>query len=236
MFGMKFLFDFFPLLLFFAAFKFYGIFTATAVVIVASLVQISWFRLRYGRFEKMHLITMVLVTVLGGLTLALHAKAFVMWKPTVVNWAFAAIFLGSHFIGKQPIIRRLLSAQIELPDRVWSRLSFMWVFFFFVAGAANIYFVHDYVTAETALRAAVPNIEESKIENLDCATDFTGDAQALCETARHKEDVWANFKVPGTIGLTIVFILLQGLYLARHLKLKPSDSPAVETSVPKEKS
>jgi intracellular septation protein len=236
MFGMKFLFDFFPLLLFFAAFKLYGIFTATAVVIVASLVQITWFRLRNGHFEKMHLITMVLVTVLGGLTLALHAKAFVMWKPTAVNWAFAAVFLGSHFIGKQPIIRRLLSAQIELPDRVWSRLSLMWVAFFFVAGAANIYFVRDYVAAETALRAAAPDIDENKFENLDCATDFTGDAQTLCETARHKEDVWANFKVPGTIGLTIVFILLQGLYLARHMKLKSNDAPPAEASAPKEKS
>lgn len=233
---MKLLFDFFPLLLFFIAFKVYGIFTATAVVIVASLVQITWFRLRNGRFEKMHLITMGLVTVLGGLTLALHAKSFVMWKPTAVNWIFAAIFLGSHFIGKQPIIRRLLSAQIELPDKVWSRLSLMWVAFFFVAGAANIYFVRDYAAAETALRAAVPQIEESKIENLDCAADFTGTAQALCETARHKEDVWANFKVPGTIGLTIVFILLQGLYLARHLKLKPGDNPAGDVSTPKEKS
>jgi len=232
---MKFLFDFFPLLLFFVAFKIYGIFVATAVVIVASLVQITWFRLRNGRFEKMHLFTMVLVTVLGGLTLALHAKSFVMWKPTAVNWAFAAIFLGSHFIGKQPIIRRLLGAQIELPDRVWSRLSFMWVAFFFVAGAANIYFVRDYVAAETALRAAAPQVEENKIENLDCETDFAGDAQALCETARHKEDVWANFKVPGTIGLTIVFILLQGLYLARHLKMKPDHPAAAETSADKEK-
>ena len=232
---MKLLFDFFPLLLFFIAFKLYGIFTATAVVIVASLIQITWFRLRNGRFEKMHLITMGLVTVLGGLTLALHAKSFVMWKPTAVNWAFAAIFLGSHFIGKQPLIRRLLSAQIELPDRVWSRLSIMWVAFFFVAGAANIYFVRDYTAAETALRAAAPHIEESKIENLDCVTDFTGDAQALCETAKHKEDVWANFKVPGTIGLTIVFILLQGLYLARHLKLKPDNAPVAEPSAGKEK-
>jgi intracellular septation protein len=233
--GMKFLFDFFPLLLFFIAFKFYGIFTATAVVIVASIIQVTWFRLRNGRFEKMHLLTMGLVTVLGGLTLALHAKSFVMWKPTAVNWAFAAIFLGSHFIGKQPLIRRLLSAQIELPDRVWSRLSLMWVAFFFVAGAANIYFVHNYSAAETALRAAVANIEESKIENLDCATDFSGDARTLCETAKHKEDVWANFKVPGTIGLTIVFILLQGLYLARHLKLKTDDAPAADAPAHKEK-
>ena len=233
---MKFLFDFFPLLLFFVAFKFFGIFTATAVVIVASIIQVTWFRLRNGRFEKMHLITMGLVTVLGGLTLALHAKSFVMWKPTAVNWAFATIFLGSHFIGTQPLIRRLLSAQIELPDRVWSRLSYMWVTFLFVAGAANIYFVRDYVAAETALRAAAPSIEESKIENLDCAADFSGEAQALCEAARHKEDVWANFKVPGTIGLTIVFILLQGLYLARHLKLKTDDAPAPDAPTSKDNS
>jgi len=231
---MKFLFDFFPLLLFFAAFKLYGIFTATAVVIVASLVQITWFRLRNGRFEKMHLFTMVLVPILGGLTLALHAKAYVMWKPTAVNWVFAAVFLGSHFIGKQPIIRRLLSSQIELPDRIWSRLSFMWIAFFFVAGTANIYFVREYVAAEKTLRAAAPQVEEHKIENLNCAEDFPGDVLALCEAARHKEDVWANFKVPGTIGLTIVFILIQGLYLARHLKLKPDDATVPEPPANKE--
>src|SRR4030065_2276875 len=83
--GMKFLVDFFPLLLFFVAFKIYGIFIATAVVIVASIIQVTWFRLRNGRFEKMHVITMGLVTLLGGLTLALHAKSFVMWKRTAVN-------------------------------------------------------------------------------------------------------------------------------------------------------
>lgn len=232
---MKFLFDFFPLLLFFVAYKIYGIFVATAVVIVATIVQVTWFRWRTGRFEKMHLITMLLVTVLGGLTLALHAKSFLMWKPTIVNWAFAAVFLGSHFIGRQPLIRRLLGAQIELPDQVWSRLSYMWVVFFFVAGTANIYFVRDFMAAETALRAVAPELETSKIENLDCLTDFSGAARDLCETARHKEDVWANFKVPGTIGLTIVFILLQGVYLARHLKTKPDGSPPADAPEHKEK-
>ena len=129
---------------------------------------------------------------------------------------------------------------LALPFPCWALLArppdeVMWVAFFFVAGAANIYFVRDYAAAESALRAAAPNIEESKIENLDCATDFAGNAQTLCETAKHKEDVWANFKVPGTIGLTIVFILLQGLYLARHLKLKPDSAPVAEPSAGKEK-
>jgi intracellular septation protein len=224
---MKLLFDFFPLLLFFAAFKLYDIFVATAVAIAASLVQVGAFWLRHRRFEKMHLISLGLISVLGGLTIALHAKAFVMWKPTAVNWAFAAAFLASHFIGRQPLIQRLLGGQIELPARVWSRLSLMWVAFFFLAGAANIYFVRDYFNAEAALRVAAPQAEAAKFENLDCDADFTGAALALCQTAVSKQDMWVNFKVPGTIALTILFIIIQGFYLAPHMKIDdPPPAPA----------
>lgn len=224
---MKLLFDFFPLLLFFAAFKLYDIFVATAVAMAASLVQVTAYWLRHRRFEKMHLISFGLISVFGGLTIALHAKAFVMWKPTALNWVFALLFLGSHVVGKRPLIRRLLGDQIELPDRVWSRLSLMWVAFFFLAGAANIYFVRDYYQAETALRAAAPQVEAVKFENLNCAADFADTAQALCLTAVRKQDVWVNFKVPGTIALTILFIIIQGFYLAPHIKSEdPPAAPA----------
>ena len=83
---MKFLFDFFPILLFFIAYKLYGMYTATAVAIAASFVQVAAFWLKNRRFENMHLITLGLITVLGGATLLLQDRAFFMWKPTAVNW------------------------------------------------------------------------------------------------------------------------------------------------------
>ncbi|HBA36190.1 MAG TPA: septation protein A, partial [Gammaproteobacteria bacterium] len=124
---MKLLYDFFPILLFFIAYKLEGIFVATAVAIAASFVQVSLFWYRHRRFENMHLVSLALITILGGLTLLLQEKSFIMWKPTLINWAFGAVFLGSHFIGKQPLIQRMIGGQISLTDTIWRRLSYMWV-------------------------------------------------------------------------------------------------------------
>ena len=96
---MKFLFDFFPILLFFIAYKLYGIYVATAVAIAASFLQVSLYWLKHRRFEKMHVVTLVLIAILGGATLLLQDKAFFMWKPTAVNWAFALGFFLSQLIG-----------------------------------------------------------------------------------------------------------------------------------------
>lgn len=143
---MKLLFDFFPILLFFIAFKVYGIYVATAVAIVASIVQVAYVYFKNKRVEKMHLITLALIVILGGATLIFQDEAFIKWKPTVVNWGFALVFLGSHFIGKKPIIRRMMDQAISLPDTVWTKLSFMWVLFFLFSGAANIYVAYQYDT------------------------------------------------------------------------------------------
>lgn len=137
---MKFLFDFFPLLLFFAAYKFYDIYVATAAAIIASFIQVGAFWLKHRRFEKMHLIALGTIAVFGGLTLALHDNTFIKWKPTIVYWIMATLLLGSHFIGKKTVIERMLEGQIALPSRLWARLNLSWGIFFFVLGALNIYF------------------------------------------------------------------------------------------------
>jgi intracellular septation protein len=136
---MKFLFDFFPILLFFIAYKAYDIYVATAVAIVASFVQVGWFWLQYRRVEKMHVITLLLIVVLGGATLIFQDDAFIKWKPTVVNWLFGVTFLGSQFIGKKPIVQRMMESNVELPAHIWPRLNLAWSVFFIFLGAINLY-------------------------------------------------------------------------------------------------
>ncbi|HDN26722.1 MAG TPA: septation protein A [Thioploca sp.] len=137
---MKFLSDFFPIFLFFIAYKLYDIYVATAVIIVASVVQVSFFWFKNHRVEKMHLITLVLVLMLGGATLLLHDENFIKWKPTVVNWVFALAFLGSQFIGKKNLLQRMLDSQITVTSpQVWRNLNFAWVVFFIAMGVINLY-------------------------------------------------------------------------------------------------
>lgn len=224
---MKLLYDFFPILLFFIAYQLWGILPATAVIIVASIVQVGLFWLKHRRFEKMHLVSLGLIVVLGGLTLLLADKQFVMWKPTLVNWLFAAVFLGSHFIGDRPLVQRMLSGQIQLPTEIWRRLSMAWVGFFLISGAANLYFAFDYLDAETALRQAAPMISESQIAELNCEV-IDSSVQPLCVEASDRESLWVNFKLFGLLGLTLVFIILQALYLARYMEDEEEAEPQGE--------
>ena len=143
---MKLLFDFFPIILFFVAYKIYGIYAATVVAIVAALLQVgfSWFKNR--KVENMHLVTLVLIVVLGGATLYLQDERFIKWKPTVINWLFGLAFLGSQLIGKYTFIERMMKENITLPQVIWRRLNLSWVLFFFVLGFANLFVIYNYDT------------------------------------------------------------------------------------------
>jgi intracellular septation protein len=148
---MKFLFDFFPVLLFFITFKMHedpkqGMMVATAVIMAATMVQMSVTWLRARKIEKMHVITLVLVMVLGGATLLLQDEMFFKWKPTVVNWLFGLVFLGSQFVGEKPIVRRMMESQIQVPDFVWSRLNLAWSTFFIAMGFINLFVVYNFST------------------------------------------------------------------------------------------
>ena len=120
---MRLFLDFLPVALFFIAYKTHGIYVATGVAIVGALAVtgISW--IRHRRVEQMQLVTLALIVLLGGLTLMLNDSRFIQWKPTLVNWCFAAAFLGSAFIGEKPLIQRLLGAKLALPRPVWHRLG-----------------------------------------------------------------------------------------------------------------
>ncbi len=148
---MKFLFDFFPLVAFLVAFYYpedreQGIYLAIQVLIIASAIQIIIYWLITRKFEKMHVITLILTVILGGATLLLKDVRFIKWKPTAVNWVFALVFLGSQFIGKKPIIRRMMDHAISVPDEIWTKLNIGWVVFFIFSGIANLYVVYNFST------------------------------------------------------------------------------------------
>ncbi|MBC8211418.1 MAG: septation protein A [Gammaproteobacteria bacterium] len=163
---MKQLFDFFPILLFFIVYKFYldlpdglivsindtlpfmamqpgdashAIYLATLSAILATLLQVGLTIAFTHRVEKMHLITLILLLVFGGATLYLKDPVFIKWKPTAINWLFAAVFAGSQFIGSKSLVERMMGHALEIKDHsVWKRLNMAWVLFFIFSGVANL--------------------------------------------------------------------------------------------------
>jgi intracellular septation protein len=143
---MKMMFDFLPVLLFFVAYKTYDIYVATAVLIIACFIQTIAHRMIKGKFEKSHVITLVLVALFGGLTLILHDEVFIKWKPTVINWLFAGVFIGSQYIGKKTIIERMMGANLTLPLNIWVKLNVAWALFFVFLGILNLYVAFSFDT------------------------------------------------------------------------------------------
>jgi len=141
---MKVFLDFLPLLLFFAAFRLFNIYVATAVAIGASVLQVGWLMSRRRRVEPVHWITLVVIVVFGGLTLLFRNATFIKWKPTIVNAILGAVILGSQVAGKRPAIQMLLSSQLRLPEEVWRRLNLHWGIFFFALAALNVYVAFFY--------------------------------------------------------------------------------------------
>lgn len=172
---MQLFLDLLPVVAFFIAYKVAGIYVATAVLIagVMALTALSW--IRHRKVSPMLLTSAVLVLVFGGLTLFLHDSTFIKWKPTIVDWLFAAAFLVSQFWRGAPLVQRLMGEQVQLETPVWKRLNLMWVVFFAVCGALNLYVAFNY-----------------------------------------SEEVWVDFKLFGLFGLTFVFAILQGVWIARH--------------------
>ena len=143
---MKLLFDLFPVILFFAAFKFQGIYVATAVAIAATIIQIIWTKLRHGKVDTMLWVSFAIIGVFGGATLLLHDETFIKWKPTVLYWMFSAILLVSNILFKKNLMRSLLQEKIALPLHVWHRLNLSWSLFFAVLGFINLYVAFNYST------------------------------------------------------------------------------------------
>lgn len=143
---MKFLFDYFPIICFFIAYKFYGIYIATAVTMAASFLQVAFYWLKHRRFEKLHIITMILIFVLGGSTLILHEEIFIKWKPSIIYWIFALVLIFSQFFSEKPLLRKMLGEKIQIPNKIWNRINLSWAIFFILLGALNVYVVYHYTT------------------------------------------------------------------------------------------
>ncbi|MHB1592447.1 MAG: septation protein A [Sulfuricella sp.] len=197
---MKFLFDLFPIILFFGAFKLAGaypdqvaslaasigyladtkqlpILIATAVAIVATFGQIGWVHFRHGKADKMLWISLVIITVFGGATLLLHDETFIKWKPTVLYWLFASMLLIGQIVFRKNLIKSMMEKQMVLPENIWHRLNLGWAIFFIVVGFVNLYVAFNFST-----------------------------------------DTWVNFKLFGILGLMLVFVLGQGMLLAKYIE------------------
>lgn len=188
----QFLFDLLPVLLFFIVFKYQGIYAATGVGIFSTLVQVLVYRFIKKKWDKMQLVTLAIFMTFGGLTLYFHNPIFVKWKPTILFWLFALVLFGSHFIGKKPMMQRILegalanqnnpnqkgaATQLIIPNAVGQKLNLAWTLFFLILGAVNVYVAYQF-----------------------------------------NDNVWVNFKLYGITTATLIFSLLQTAFLMKYIK------------------
>jgi intracellular septation protein len=141
---MQFLIDLLPVIAFFVAYKIADIYVATVVLIVGVMAQTAYSWVRHRKVSPMLLASAVLVLVFGGLTLAIHDPVFIKWKPSIVNWLFAAAFLASQYMRGPTIVQRMLGENVTLDAGSWRKLNMAWVVFFLVAGALNLYVAFRY--------------------------------------------------------------------------------------------
>ncbi|MCB1907970.1 MAG: septation protein A [Rhodocyclaceae bacterium] len=168
---MKFFFDLLPVILFFAAYKIAGghegealglaramlgdgieakqapILIATVIVIVATAGQIAWVWLRHRKVETMLWVSLAIVTLFGGATLLFHDPTFIKWKPTALYWLFAITLAGSSLLFRRNLIRKMLEAQMSLPDGIWQRLNLVWALFFALMGVLNLVVAYHFSEA-----------------------------------------------------------------------------------------
>ncbi len=186
---MKLLLDFFPILLFFGAFKAWGIFVATTVAIVATLLQLAWMRYRTGRTEPMQWLSLGVIVVFGGATLIAQDETFIKWKPTVLYWSMGGALLVGQVFFRRNWLQSLMKSQMVLPDHAWRVMLWSWCGFFAVMGVLNLWVAYHFDT-----------------------------------------DTWVNFKLFGGMGLMLVFVLAQAMYLGRFMA---PESPDTAPSDPK---
>ena len=174
---MKLLIDFFPIFLFFAAFKIWGIYIATAVAIAATVVQIGYLRYKHGKVEPMQWLSLGVIVLFGGATLLSHSDTFIKWKPTVLYWLMGGALLVGQLFFRKNLLKSLMGAQMDLPESAWRTMNWSWTGFFAVMGVLNLWVAYHFDT-----------------------------------------DTWVTFKLFGGMGLMLVFVLGQALYLGRYMK------------------
>ncbi|VVD66220.1 septation protein A [Pandoraea soli] len=174
---MKFFFDLLPVILFFVAFKFAGIYVATGIAIATTIAQVLWMWLRHRKVEPMQWVSLAIIVVFGGATMLLHDETFIKWKPTALYWLFSITLFVAELIFDKNLIRAMMEKQMALPDPLWRAVNFSWALFFLAMGALNLVIAYHYST-----------------------------------------DTWVNFKLFGGMGLMVVFIVVQSLWLSKYIK------------------
>lgn len=169
---MQLLVDYIPLVVFILAYFYQDIFFATGMLMVAMPVVLVLQWLMTKKINKIYAASTVLVLVLGGATLAFKNPTFLYWKPTVLNWLIAIVFLGSQWIGDKTVVQRMLENAAELSADQWVRLNQIWVVFFSIVGGINIYVAYNF-----------------------------------------SEAFWVKFKLFGMLGLTLIFVIIQSIWL-----------------------
>ncbi len=169
---MQLLVDYIPLVVFILAYFYQDIFFATGMLMVAMPVVLVLQWLMTKKINKIYAASTVLVLVLGGATLAFRNPTFLYWKPTVLNWLIAIVFLGSQWIGDKTVVQRMLENAAELSADQWIRLNQIWVVFFSIVGGVNIYVAYNF-----------------------------------------SEAFWVKFKLFGMLGLTLIFVIIQSVWL-----------------------
>lgn len=173
---MRLFYDSLPIIVFFILYYALNIFAATAGAMVTSLGQVGLTLLKGKRPETSSWVSLITIFVLGSATLIFKNEMFIKWKPTAVYWGFSLAFLGSQFIGKKPLIKRMLDQSLELPSKIWLILNMSWSAFFLSMGVLNLFVLYNFST-----------------------------------------QIWVNFKLFGSLALTFLFVLLQGLFLSNYL-------------------
>ena len=143
---MKLLLDFFPIILFFVAFKFAGIYVATAVAIVATIAQIAWLRYSTGKIEPMQWVSLGVIVLFGGATIALQNETFIKWKPTVLYWLMGGTLAAGQLFFRKNLLKSLMGSQLELPDAAWRATNWSWIAFFALMGVVNLWVAYNFDT------------------------------------------------------------------------------------------
>ncbi len=143
---MKLLLDFFPIILFFVTFKVAGIYWATGVAIIATVLQIAWMRFRTGKVEVMQWLSLGVIVVFGGATLLAQSETFIKWKPTVLYWLMGGALVVGQLFFKRNLLKSLMGTQIELPEAGWRVMLHSWMAFLLLMGVLNLWVAYTFDT------------------------------------------------------------------------------------------
>ena len=219
---MKFLLDFGPIVLFFIVYKYYGLYAAIYAMIASTFVQIMYSRVTTGKFVTSQVLTFALLVVFGGISIVLRDPAFVMWKVSVLYVIFAAVLIGSNYIGSKTLLERMMGKELQLPRNTWVNLTWFWSLGFIIIAIINAFFVNTALSARNLfLNSGSIADPKMDLKNFDCSQS---PLESLCLIAQSSEESWVNFKLFGTLGLTLVLIIITVLMLSKHIKEKQTDS------------